>query len=264
MMNGDFDCRNFVQEYIEYLSQDFIVNEYLDNGCHIITPFWRSDGNHIELFIITNKDGNTLLTDEGQTLDWLFSVGLEVNGSKNREDLVSQLAIRYGVELKNGVFSQLLNPESVGLDIHRFLTALKAISYITLLRKPYGKPTFKDEVELYLIETQQEYKPNYLITGKTVEHRIPFYLNSNRNWLVETLSANTLGSAKPALYKVTFEWIDIAASGQNYRKVTLVDDTNNQWEEVWSNRKVRLPLEEYSDQVIRWSQRTQLLRPLDM
>ncbi len=259
-MSDNVDCRNLVQKYIEYLSQDFIIYDYLDNDCHIVTPFWRPDGNHIEIFALTNKDGSISLTDEGQTFDWLFSIGMEVSGSKNREDLINQLVKRYNIELKNGTFSLQLNPDSVGADIHKFLTALKAISSMILLRKPYGKPTFKDEVELYLIETQQEYKSNYLITGKTVEHRIPFYLNSNRNWLIETLSANTIGAAKPALYKVTFEWIDIGASGQNYKKVTLIDDTDNKWEEIWSNNRIRLPLEEYSDQVIRWSQRTQLLR----
>lgn len=261
-MATNVNCLDLVQSYISYLNQDFVISDYEENGCHLITPFWRPDGDHIEIFALENTDGFITLTDEGQTLDWLFSVGFEIQGHKKREELVNQLVKLYGVELKNEIISIRSDYENIGTNIHRFLNALNALSYVILLRQQRGKPTFRDEVELYLRENGQDYKSNVKVPGRTVEHTIPFYLNSRRNWLVEVLSANVLSSARDALYKVTFEWTDIRGANQPYQMVTLVDDTDDKWEQIWSRNRIKVPLETYSDRVIRWSQRTQLLGSL--
>lgn len=256
------DCDDLVLKYIEYLSAAFTIGDSSESECRIETPFMRPDGDHFDLFVINQADGSILFTDYGQTFDWFFSVGLDIEGNENRERIVEYLAKAYGVEFTKKALRIRANSDTVGIAMHNILMAIQSVSQMTILRRPYGQATFKDEVEIYLVQQQQEFRPNFTVRGRSIEHKIDFYLDSGRNMLVEALSASSPGLGLSLVKQTAFKFIDINAIDSSYTKVALIDDSRDRWDTIWSTNKVQNTLANYTDRVIRWSQKTQLLAPL--
>ncbi|MBN1287279.1 MAG: DUF1828 domain-containing protein [Anaerolineae bacterium] len=256
-MSDREECPNIIEEYVNHLGGRFVVRRRDDGACRVTTPYWRSDGDLIEFFAYVSPDGYITLTDQGQTFDWLFLNGAAVEGNATREELAKNLAGRYDVTLENGVFSTEATLASAGQTVHNFLTVLQTASHLILLRQQRAKRIFKADVELYLLEHEQIYKPKYVVEGKTTEHIIDFYLNSERRWLVKALE----NGSESNIHRTVFQWIDIRRAGQDYEMVTVLDDSKDKWEKIWSDEKILRPLEEYSDHLIRWSQRVRLIAP---
>jgi hypothetical protein len=261
-MTDQIKCHDLIASYLDHLGEEFSVRTYQDSGCHVVTPYWRPDGDHIEFFAIIASDGSLVLTDEGQTIDWLFSVGMGPEGGQRRQELFEKLLERYRLTEKNGIISVKVASSNIGIGIHNFLAGLQSISHLTVMRIPRGLSTFKDEVENYLLDNGQKYEPNFRIHGKTIEHRVDFYLNSKRNALVAALTANSSSSARNAAVRVAFQWIDIREAGWEYHMITVIDDSEDRAERFWNKGRIRKPLEEYSNQIIPWSQKGRLLGSL--
>ncbi|MEB2351832.1 MAG: DUF1828 domain-containing protein [Burkholderiaceae bacterium] len=258
-MTNRTDCRGLVSSYLTLLGAGFTADAYDADGCRIVTPFWRNDGDHLELFVVPSSDNRVLISDEGQTVEWLYSIGLDIETSDARQESLEKIAHSYGAILRNGTLRIETDSERTVESIHLFLQVLLAASQMTAQRVQRAAKTFRDEVENFLIENQQQYRAGYPVTGKSTEHRIDFYLNSSRNILVETISASSTSSARDRALKVAFEWIDIREGGWDYLRVALIDDSDDKWEQVWQNERLRAPLESYSDRVIYWSQKAKLL-----
>lgn len=261
-MVNTLNCSEWIKNYIEYMGSEFVVLPYKTDGCQIITPFWHQDGTHIEVFVLPNSDGNTQLSDEGQTIDWLFSSGIDVMSSETRQAQVTSLAKRAGLVYRTGELTVDVTSENIGESLHVFVSTIQSVGEMIQSRQQRGKYNFKEDVELYLAQHDQDYRSNYKIQGRSTEHSIDFYLNSSRNYLVEALSATTKSTAHKHAVFTAFKWQDIRERGwKQYTMITVLDDSEDKWEDVWRSEKVRRPLEEYSDRIIRWStERVQLLR----
>lgn len=258
-MTDRTDCQGVVSSYLTLLGAGFVADTYDAGGCRIITPFWRTDGDHLELFVVPSSDNRVFISDEGQTVDWLFSIGLDVETSEARQESLEKIAHSYGAILRDGVLRIETDSQRTVQSIHLFLQALLAASQMTAQRVQRTAKTFRDEVENFLIENQQQYRAGFSVIGKSTEHRIDFYLNSGRNMLVETISASSTSSARDRVLRVAFEWVDIRESGWEYQRVALIDDSGDKWEQIWQNDRLRAPLENYSNRVIYWSQKEKLL-----
>src|SRR5258708_15110106 len=245
-------CSTLLHNYLEFMEQGFEIIE-VDGECQVTTPFWRPDGDHISIYAKASGE-SVRLTDHGETFDWLFSVGAEVDGDNKRGELMQRLATRYGITVFREELLLEANLVEIGSAVHRFLSAITSMCQLVLLRQQRGKTTFKDEVTLFLLENHQVFSSNYKVQGKTMEHKIDFYLDSGRNILAEALTATSLSAASDGVKKVSFEWVDIAGGNENagYRKIVIIDDSGEKWDNFWSADKVRIPLEFYSDQIIRW------------
>jgi hypothetical protein len=251
-------CSDLLTAYQSYLNDNMTLIDLGADSCEIVTPFVRPDGDHIRFFVMQLKDA-LLLTDEGETTDWLFSVGLEFDRNGNRAKRLEHIAHRYRVVFERGVFSLLIEDTNVGSNINRFVTALQSASQLIHLRRPYTARSFRDDVENYLLQENQVYVPNFPVVGKAIEHRVDFYLDSGRNLLLETLAASTVAAATDKLAKSNFKWLDIRETKTSYKTAFLVDDSNDTWESLWTKPKIASLLNSYTDEVMRWSQRTRLL-----
>lgn len=256
-------CFDLIDAYLSHLRGGFTVESSERDYCHVITPFWRPDGDHIELFAFRSIDDIVYISDEGQTFDWLFAIGMEVEGSDTRQRIIEEIVSRHGLQEKDGVISAEARENEFSQVTHRFLTALNSISHLVLARTPRGKVAFRDDVELYLLENNQTFKSGFEVRGKAVEHKVDFYLNSRRDWLVDTLTASSASRARELAQRTAFKWIDIRAAGwDKYTMVAVLDDTEDK-EEYWRRPRVRRALAEYSDIIITWtSERGQLLGSL--
>lgn len=253
-MTNKAEALDLIEVYTEYLAHDFEKLPYENGLFRVVTPFLRPDGDQIEFFIVPNSKGGISISDEGQTFDWFFASGFDLNSQHRR--LIRELSLRYEINITGEEIRKDLRPENTSEDIHLFLEGLRSISQLTILRQPRNKSDFRDKVALYLIQAEQKPVFKYEIEGYSLSHRIDFYINSQNNLLIETLSANSARSVQNRVKDIAFKWIDIERAASNrFRKITLIDDITNQ---AWYRENFLRPLDIYSDKVVFWSEGAQL------
>ena len=93
---------------------------------------------------------------------------------------------------------------------------------------------------------------NYSLRGEANTHKIRFHVNSNRNILVEPVSALNYQNARAKAKGIAYKWLDIKNVNKSIRCITVVDDRDQKWETVWNDDEARNAIVTYSDVVIRW------------
>src|SRR5690554_4137380 len=133
-MTDTVDCHHLLSSYLALLGAGFDVSAYEVDGCRVTTPFWREDGDCLELFVLPAPDGRVLVSDEGQTVDWLYSIGLDIETSESRRQLLEDIANSYETTLRSGVLSIEADPERASETVHLLVQALLAASQMTTHR----------------------------------------------------------------------------------------------------------------------------------
>jgi len=248
-------CDSTIQQFIQHLQTGFDARQ-INDRCLIITPYLYPDFASIEFSVEPIGDGY-LLTDNGETLNMLFVNGLTIEGNKELYKQVAQIAGNHGVELNRSDISIVANDGNLGEASHHLLNAVQAIGYILYKRRTIAYVAFEDEVEKVLISNEVKYDYNYFIQGVANTHKIKFHVNSNKNVLIEPVTAVTSSSARSKAIKVAYKWLDIRQVNKSLRFVAVLDDRDDKWDNVWSDDEARRTIFTHSDEVIRWNNEQQ-------
>lgn len=244
-------CYSTIEQFIQHLQAGFDARQ-IESRCVIATPYLYPDFASIEYSVEQVGDGY-LLTDNGETLNMLFLNGLTIEGNKELYRQVEQIAKDHGVELNRSEISVIANRDNLGEASHNLLNTIQAIGYFLYKRRTVAYTAFEDEVEKVLISNEVKYDSNFLIQGEANTHKIKFHINSSRNVLIEPLSAVTYSSARSKAIRIAYKWLDIRQVNKVLRFVTVIDDRENKWQDVWSDEEARNTIFTHSDEVIRWT-----------
>jgi len=243
-------CDLTIEKFTQHLKSGFTAYS-VDNRCVIVTPFLYPDFASIEYSIEAIGNGY-LLTDNSETLNMLFVNGLPVETNKEFLKQVSQIAKNHGAELSNSSISIVTDANNLGKASHNLLNAIQAIGHILYKRRSTQFNAFEDEVEKVLIVNEVKYDYNYLIKGHANTHKIRFHVNSGRNILIEPLTAMNYSSARGKAIRVAYKWMDIKEINQSLKFITVIDDREKRWENVWSDEEAWRTISTHSSEVIRW------------
>jgi hypothetical protein len=250
-------CAQAISSYIEALRASFEVIP-TDKGCVVVTPFLRSDNECIELEFIVQPEGKLLITDNSDTINYLFVHGLNVSRSRELKRLLSQIASRFNVQIESDEIFKLTDFDSLGESVSSMLNALQDVSYLIYKKVRRGPVSFYDEVEKFLISHEVRYDPQFPVQGKSYVHNFRFHLDDRKHILIEPLTATTPHAALVRAERLALWWIDISNLHPLYRKVAVLDDIGKR-ETVWHGRPNSV-LEQYSDIVILWSKKERLVK----
>jgi hypothetical protein len=131
---------------------------------------------------------------------------------------------------------------------------LQAIGHILYKRRAISFNAFEDVVEKVFIANEVKYDYNYLIQGHANTHKIKFHVNTNRNVLIEPITAASFSSARNKAKLVAYKWLDIRQVNQVLRFVAVIDDRDKKWDNVWSDEEARRTIFTHSNDVIRWTE----------
>jgi len=243
-------CAEIVERHIETLQLGFETHPF-GEGCVIVTPFSYPDLASIEI-VVEPRGDSFLLTDEGETLNMLFVNGLTLEANKALLREAVAIAGKHGVTLQDSVISVRATKDDLGEASHRILSAIQAVGYMLYRRRHRSRPTFDDEVEELLLEHEVRYEPNRAVRGKANMHRIKFYMNENRNILLEPIAATTVGAARNKARAAAYKWLDIGLVDERYRFAVVIDDRRSLGQRVWSDQEARSTIETHSHVVVRW------------
>jgi hypothetical protein len=249
-------CTKAISSYLETLRVSF-ETVVTDKGCVLITPFLRSDNEYVELELIVQPEGKVLITDNSDTIAYLFIHGLNVGRSRGLKRLLTQIADRFDVRIERNEIFKLADLDSLGEAIYSILNAVQDVSYLIYKKVRRGPVSFFEEVEKFLIINEVRYDPQFPVQGKSYVHNFRFHLNDRKHMLVEPLTATSPHAALVRAERLAFWWMDIGDLQPQYRKVVVLDDEGKR-EPVWHERP-RSVLEQYSDVVVLWSHRERLL-----
>ncbi|KRL14645.1 hypothetical protein FD09_GL000299 [Schleiferilactobacillus perolens DSM 12744] len=157
----------WITDYTMWLRKQYHV-ESLPDGDEVTTPFTNSLGDNIQLFMIpSTKDGEFLLTDEGNTINDLELLGINMNND-TRSELLSSIVQQYQVSLdKEGVLSVSGPIKNFPVLKQHLLQAVLRIDDLSQTRKGVVSNIFRQEVGDYLSKNEFEVLPNYPIQGRT-------------------------------------------------------------------------------------------------
>ena len=259
-MTNTSACIGVVNKYLERLSSDFNATPS-DNGCFLLTPFSRPDGEGIELELETLPDGSIRLSDMGDTAGYLFVNGLTMGKAMmERAKFISRC---YGVSFEGGPLTIETQPESAGDALHELIQAVLAVTDLIQMRrstKPRIAP-FDYIVESLIKHNAADYDSAYQVSGKRETHTFKFHVNSGRNLLIQPITAPNAGDAHALAERWAYRFYDVIQANAGWRPLAVLDNRAEYVSErvIWTPRAVA-PISEYA---IPWDERDKLAALLE-
>lgn len=252
-------CEQAISSYIEAFRASFEATP-TDRGCVLVTPFLRSDNEYIELELVAQPEGKILITDNSDTIGYLFVHGLNVSRSRELGRLLTQIASRFSIQIENEEIFKLTDFSSLGESMCSMLSAIQDVSYLIYKKVRRGPVSFYEEIEKFLISHEVRYDPQFPVQGKSYIHNFRFHLNDRKHILVEPLTATSPHAALVRAERLALWWIDIRDLQPQYRKIAVLDDIGKR-EQLWYGRPSSV-LQQYSDAVVLWSKKEWLVETI--
>ncbi len=248
------NCEEYIRPYLNFLSESFSF-EFTEHGCIIYTPFIGYDGDPISFYIKEIDDKEYIIRDMGDTLLHLEMFGIDVTRGGNKEIFNNILSV-YGVAELNDEISLKTSKEKLGEDMNSFILALQAIMNLEYRKTPAKPVDFNKKVHQYCEATQLPHK--YQITIRAKGKHIIDIASIDEKKLVQALGTilETPSQIKRYTEVKLFPYLELMILKREEYKVSLYDD-----EVSWDNDSIAL-MENYSDDLIKWSDRNKLAKIL--
>lgn len=243
-------CNGLVEGYLSQLSNDFEVSRFGDR-CYIATPFTRPDGEVIEFGAVTLSNGQTRLSDMGDTLGYLYVNGLTL--TRSLIDKVREITRGYGVIVDRNAIVATVDPIAIGEDLHKLIHACLAVASLIFGGRSSARVMFNDEVESFVIQTGVTYDSDFDVLGARERHSFKFHVDSGANLLIQPLSAATESGAHAAAQRWAFRAIDVTQNNPNWKPIIVLDDRNSR-RGVWTP-EAQAPIGEFA---VPWENRERL------
>ena len=243
-------CEEIIDSYLNELQVGFDCS-ISDGHWFLSTPFVRPDGEGVEIELQALPDGRVILSDMGDTLGYLY-----VNGLTLSQTLVTnarQIAKPHGVALQRNRLSVQVTPEAIGIGVHGMIQSVLAVTDLIQKRRPASVVRFDDEVESLIIHKGIRYDVNFSVRGVKESHTIKFHVNSNKNLLIQPVSAAREAPARSWAERLAYRFNDILARNSDWRPIVVLDDRRTR-SEAWSDHSLT-PIKEYA---VMWSERSEL------
>ena len=231
----------------------------------VVTPLLRQDNDRVTLRIDELKGGRVLITDGGETIDYLRLSGCAVRTSAPFRKRIHAVGASFGVKIEDEEISLEADECDVAEALATVARAAQHMSYLVYYRRTRTVPRFGDRVEAELIGVGARYKRDVKVWGRTRAHRFGFLVNGASNALLQPLSGTSRASLNDKAERLVFRIKDVREAGREAREPSVEEhrlftalrffpvlDDVGRAARLW-DRKTVAALEEYSDGVIRWS-----------
>ncbi len=227
-------------------------------ACFVATPFLRRDNDPVVLRIEELSDGRLVITDDGETVDYLRLSGHAVRRNtafqKQLQAVVESLGVRAEdeeilAETDEGGFAEALTAVA---------RAAQHTSYLAYRSRARGTGKFDEQVQAALLRVGARFERGPLVPGRTGQQQFAFHVNGTSNALLQPISGSSREAVRNKAERFVFRVVDVRAGAgdevappASYRFFPILDDAGRA-AEVWDAATIEM-LHVYSDGVIRWS-----------
>jgi hypothetical protein len=246
-------CDEIIGSYVKQLQGEFACLPSGDR-LRIITPYLYPDHDRIELFVKTDGDILTV-SDLGETMRYLETVGFEVIGYSTRQFTANRIAEGLGVSVDRGVIVKRGRLEDVADLLFEVVTACKAISDLVYGSKAYSPAVFNEEVADYLTGEKIFVERHFPIQGASgSNYKVSLKARfDTRETLIATVSPRTPAGMVSKVNGIFRMWSDVSDHRDKY---TLFND------DVVTVRSEDVNLLGSKSDVYRWTARETLVADL--
>jgi hypothetical protein len=231
---------------------ELFVCSPLKKYTRIRTPYLYPDGDVIDIYL-KEQNGESTLTDLGETLRWLRMQTAATQRSPKQRQLIEYACMTHGVELFKGMLMlRLARTENLAAAITRLSQAALRVAdiWFTFRTRAIESPT--DEVEELLREKVIPFERGERLAGRSGRiWTVDFHTrHPRRSALVNVLSTGSRAAARGVSEHVLALWYDLShlnVGPEALRFVSLFDDTMD----VWTAEDFRLV--ETLSEIARWS-----------
>ena len=260
-------CANVVSQYIQRLLSDFEATKS-DNGCFLLTPFRKPDGEGIELELESLPNGDIRISDMGDTISYLFVNGLTIG--KPVMDRIKYISALHGVSLEHSIMNIEIRPESAGDALHELIQAVLAATDLIQTRRSTTPRRIRldTQVESLIKFSGATYETDYEVPGAHEKHKFRFHLNSGRNLLLQPLTAPNASDAHNLAERWAYRFMDVIRSDDRWHPIAILDDRTprvnvdttekSNAQLIWTPDAIA-PIQEYA---IPWSDKPKLAKLL--
>lgn len=217
MLNKDI-INSALAQYPQWISmqQKYV---WIDNVCHITTPFSYDDGDMVEVFIKL-YDHDILLSDDGAIMERLFLRG--VDGYKKIDD-ISKTVSYFNVEFLNGEIIKRVDIKDFSLALHSFIQALLFASGYVITSKRYSKSKFINEVSFYLHRNDIRYAKKRLL-GRSADHNFDIVIDKATPTIIIPIDTVNSNSLRARAMSIAYECTDLRLNNISFNSLTVYDD----------------------------------------
>ena len=224
------------------------------------TPFLDPFHDGIEIHF-ERTDGELMLHDAGKTLENLLELGIHIEKSERRQQIIEHAIAGCAVQFRDGKLQTFATQDSLPQRAHFLLTAISRMNDLWMSAAPRSAGDFFALVKEYLDERDVRYIANVPIPGRTVDHPIDFVvsLGKGKDRLIKLVGSPSLQAAK----LVSFTWMELRDTRPESQRVVLLNDTSipdafSEDSEPQSrnvSEQTTAILKAYSDKVLTWGAR---------
>lgn len=251
------NCSEIINRTIATLNKGFKCTTSELYTC-IVTPYSYPDNDLIEIFVEQLGDDTVRVTDLGETLRHLESLGMDIFSSRNRKFLLEEIIRRLHVELNLGKLEKTGRVDKVGNLILDVVAASQSVGDLIYMSKAYEPATFPKEVSIFLTENEIEHKvkPSILgVSGRKYKVSVSVGRSISQEMLIEAMSPASQFQMYPFVNRVIRMWVDINGNRAG-NKISLLNDIDLEW------RPEDIAILDKWSKVHRWSQKEKLLEIL--
>lgn len=222
--------------------------------CRVTLPFERSDGDAIRLWVVQNGDQYTI-TDEGETYGLLYLSNINLD-QERRANRVKTIQERYSLDQAKQEVKATVSKDELGQRILEVGQAVQSISHLTYTRRQYTQTDFRADVGTYITELGFRYDTNPEVQGTSEKHRVDFGIkDQEKPTYIQALHAEDASTAKTMAQRTMYKWTEIQGHyGNNVNRVSVTDDESGEF-----GHDSETILRNYSDSLVPWSQRDDML-----
>ncbi len=222
------ECTEVIERAIENLRLGFKCLPAERRMC-IVTPYLYPDNDLVEAFVEEIAPNLIRVTDLGETLRHLESLGIDVLASSKRRFLLEQITKRLHVNIQRGKLEREGTPENVGSLLMDVVSAAQGVADLVYTSKAYEPATFPEEVSIFLAEHEIEHEKRPSIYGATgKKYWVSLRINGRRDKgiLVEAMSPSQESAMTATVNRVLRMWFDV---DETAAKVSLLNDVDYLW-----------------------------------
>lgn len=260
-MTAERSCEARLALARAYLSSEFDAYERA-GACFVVTPFLRHDNDPVVLRIDEEDDGRLVITDGGETIDYLRLSGYAVRRNAPFQKQLHAIKESFGVQVEEEEILLETDDDSFAEALAAVARAAQHTSYLIYRRRARGTVRFEERVEVELISVGAQYERDLTVPGRTGPRRFSFYVNGTTNALLQPLSGTSRDALTSKAERLVFRIVDVRGANRaqdsdvlvpppDYRFFPVLDDTGRA-ADLWDRRTIDM-LDDYSDGLIRWS-----------
>jgi len=248
-------CKEAISAYLDTLKDNASCKELPNNRLSVVLPFLYHDHDNVEIFIRDLGEKGVVVSDLGETLRRLDTIGLDVHTSGRLAFQTERIAGGFSVTIQNGVLLKTGAHQDVGALISDVSSVCMAIGDLAYTSKAYRPLTFGDEVQHLLTINDFEFERNHKLKGaSTTEYTVDFQVTTqSRVSLVQTLGATTQSGVIKWVNQTYRMWNDTQTGEVVVKRVSLLND------EMAQVRPQDEKLLETVSSVYHWSKRKEFL-----